>query len=381
MNEKIDSVTRWFFWAGFVVFLSASIPHIATYFRHFDPDATGWEDTFYWSISYLLAIVIDTTDMLVSIAMVRALSNGARHRQLLPYWGFISFIMILSWFINWQYDIVHSTDAFRAADSISIFAGLTTVGKINPIIGSAFQFLILIYTGMAHKFNKKIQVKTAAEWANELSEMQSINGTKQQISKLKREQRKEQIAGGFNLFSNVIRSAKSEFSQAFSNDIQNEENEFSPVVSPSDSHDIQTEEIPVIFEENVPVSPVFSESERDHFDEEKRERKSEFFLSETDRFDEEKEDISPLFSLYPKLLPIASRSGKTVTLEEIEKATGISERILLNRVRNKQLNRTGRNEKIVFKDSVFSWLKEERMEDISGKKMRSIPRLKVVGEE
>jgi uncharacterized membrane protein YhhN len=36
-SSRMDTWTRRFFWGGFAVFLLASIPHIAAYFRHFDP--------------------------------------------------------------------------------------------------------------------------------------------------------------------------------------------------------------------------------------------------------------------------------------------------------------------------------------------------------
>jgi len=42
MNEKVERFTRGFFWFGYAVFLAASIPHIAAYFRHFDPATSVW---------------------------------------------------------------------------------------------------------------------------------------------------------------------------------------------------------------------------------------------------------------------------------------------------------------------------------------------------
>src|SRR5260370_24387175 len=137
----MDKFTRGFFWFGFCVFLGASIPHIAAYFRHFDPNSTGWTDIADWVIGYLIAIVIDVTDVLVSIAVLKEMNRGTKQRHLIGYWVFIVFVMALSWLINWQYNIVYQTQAFARADSQQIFGVL--VGSINPIIGSAFQLLIL----------------------------------------------------------------------------------------------------------------------------------------------------------------------------------------------------------------------------------------------
>src|SRR6266487_2673878 len=143
MESRVDQLTRGFFWCGYGVFLLASIPHIAAYFRHFDPSATGLEDLFWWIIAYALAVVIDLSDVLISIAVMRAMTRGETFRQLWSFWSFICFIMTLSWFFNWQYNVVNRTHAFAAVDSQLIFDWIT-VGTINPVIWSAFQVLLLV---------------------------------------------------------------------------------------------------------------------------------------------------------------------------------------------------------------------------------------------
>src|SRR5260221_208473 len=77
----IDRFTRSFFWFGFVVFLSASIPHIAAYYRHFDPNATDFTDTAAWVIGYLIAIVIDVADELEQVAMQQARIDAVKKAQ------------------------------------------------------------------------------------------------------------------------------------------------------------------------------------------------------------------------------------------------------------------------------------------------------------
>lgn len=156
MNTSwIHKGTRWFFWCGFGVFLAASIPHIAMYFRHFDPVTTDASNVFYWLIAYALAIVLDISDVLVSIAVMKAQGEGRRVRDVLPYWFFIAFITAFSWFVNWQYNVVFGTAQFHTVDAYHI--GIVSIGQINPIIGSAFQLLLLVYTGMAHKFSQHVE--------------------------------------------------------------------------------------------------------------------------------------------------------------------------------------------------------------------------------
>src|SRR5258708_2276475 len=114
MDTRIEKVTRTFFWIGYAVFLLASIPHIAAYFRHFDPSTPNpLEDGFYWTVAIMIAVVIDVSDVLVSIAVLKALSNGARYRDIWGYWLFILLITGLSWLFNWEYNITFQTSTFQ----------------------------------------------------------------------------------------------------------------------------------------------------------------------------------------------------------------------------------------------------------------------------
>jgi len=192
-SSLIDKFTRSFFWFGFCVFLGASIPHLAAYYRHFDPNATGWTDTADWTIGYLIAIVIDVTDVLVSIAVLKALNSGTKKRHLLGYWSFIVFVMALSWLINWQYNIVYQTDAFSKADSYQLFS--VTVGSINPVIGSAFQLLLLVYTAMAHKFAEKPVQKTALQLRQEADELEQVAMQQARIDAVKKMQNDSKVGG------------------------------------------------------------------------------------------------------------------------------------------------------------------------------------------
>src|SRR5260221_7340546 len=207
----IDRFTRSFFWFGFVVFLSASIPHIAAYYRHFDPNATDFTDTAAWVIGYLIAIVIDVTDVLVSIAVLKEINRGTKKRNLLGYWAFIVFVMMLSWLINWQYNIVYGTQAFAKAENIAIFGVL--VGSVNPVIGSAFQLLLLVYTAMAHKFAEKPVQKTALQLRQEADELEQVAMQQARIDAVKKMQNDSKVEGLIDTIGQAKERAKELFSR------------------------------------------------------------------------------------------------------------------------------------------------------------------------
>lgn len=137
-------------WTSEIVFLAASTPHIAAYYEHFDnPNTMDWWGTVYaWGVGYGLALTIDGVSFVVLMSVIFAV----RYRR--PGWliGFLilalTLIATLSWFINWQYDIVFSSPTFVRADRISTFTGLS-IGTLNPIIGGAFPLLSVLYALVA----------------------------------------------------------------------------------------------------------------------------------------------------------------------------------------------------------------------------------------
>jgi hypothetical protein len=191
VDTRIDKFAKGFFWTGYVVFLSASIPHIAAYFRHFDPITPNWyEDKAYWLIAVAIAIVIDVSDVLVSIAVMRAKASGAKFKDTFGFWVFIVFITALSWLINWQYNVVFGTSQFHVVDQYSFF-GRFTIGQINPVLGSAFQVLLLVYTAMAHKFSQKPQ--TADELQKELERLEALETVQNRLKEYRERNRKKSL--------------------------------------------------------------------------------------------------------------------------------------------------------------------------------------------
>src|SRR6266568_249629 len=200
--------TQVFFWCGFAVFMVASIPHLGAFFRHFDPNTSNpAANGFYWVIAFLLAIVIDVSDVLVSIAVLKAVANGARVRDVLAYWLFIVFIVLFSWGVNWQYNVVFETSTFAAADKIVLF-GTVSLGTINPLVGSAFQVLLLVYTGMAHKFSERPQ--TAEQLALEADRLEALEEHQQRIDAYRERNKKPGLIRTIRRAKNELFSKDSE---------------------------------------------------------------------------------------------------------------------------------------------------------------------------
>jgi hypothetical protein len=342
----IDKFTRSFFWFGFAVFLSASIPHLAAYFRHFDPNATGWSDIANWIISYLIAVVIDVTDMLVSIAVLKEINRGTPKRRLIGYWAFIVFVMALSWFINWQYDIVYGTQAFARADSQQIFGVL--VGSVNPIIGSAFQMLLLVYTAMAHKFAEKPVQKTAEQLRQEADELEQVAMQQARIDAVKKMQNDNKVDALIDslgqakeraktLFSNnqnlAIESTKTEANDEPKTEVSDEQNEFKTEVS----------------DEQNEFKNGGSNELNDQPEQEVPDPHSGEFVALH-------ENILSVLKTYPKIEALLSTGRPTFTLEEVSSATGYGVKLLANRIASRELKHPSRNDKRISKASLLQWL-------------------------
>lgn len=150
MKKILDWLT-WLLWTSEIVFLSASTPHIATYFYHFDNPTNFWSQVYAWSVGYGLALTLDGVSFVILMSLVVAI----RYKR--PMW-LTSFLILallvissLSWFINWQYDLVFRSNTFAIADNVKVHVPFihTTIGSLNPIIGGAFPFLSVLYALVA----------------------------------------------------------------------------------------------------------------------------------------------------------------------------------------------------------------------------------------
>jgi len=321
MESRIEKFTGVFFWVGYIVFLSASIPHVAAYFRHFDPTTTNrFEDISYWVIAVAIAVVIDVSDVLVSIAVIRAKANGATLKDTFLFWIFIFLIMGLSWFFNWQYNVVYGTSEFHVVDQYSIASGIT-IGQVNPVIGSAFQLLILVYTLMAHKFAQKPKEKTLEELMQEANEMEQkadylarIDAVKHAASSRKWQARFDGIR---QVKDEALKTIKGPDEVTPQGDPPALETRDIPVDLEQDDDEVDTDETPV-------VEPEFE--------------------------DESKQDGS---ADLPQLEPISGK--QSVSIEEATLILGLSESYVRELLRKGKLRKDARNKKKILLSSINSY--------------------------
>lgn len=340
MESRIDKFAKGFFWFGYAVFLSASIPHIAAYFRHFDPNTQDvWQNGFYWTIAVLLAVVIDVSDVLVSIAVMRAQANGAKFKDTYGFWLFIVLIMALSWLFNWQYNVVFQSADFRTVDAYQIAGSNLTVGQINPVLGSAFQLLLLVYTGMAHKFSQKPIEKTLQELIAEANEAEQraqylarIDLVKRAESSRKWQARFEEIRQVKDEAIKTIKGQDEEVSEdtKVPDEISPEANVVEAINPPaSDETPVVEEPLPEV---NDPVQTDVLNGSQTAFNDE----------------------IMPVLEAYPLIeTEWLAKNKKSVTIEEIITVTGHSKR-RLNRV---AFARSSRNKELILVSSIIDWLK------------------------
>src|SRR5258708_2322752 len=354
-SSWIDKFTRGFFWFGFCVFLGASIPHIAAFYRHFDPNATpgSIQDITDWTIGYLIAIVIDVTDVLVSVAVMKELNRGTKKHHLLGYWAFIVFVMALSWLINWQYNIVYQTDAFAKSDGYQLFS--VSVGAINPVIGSAFQLLLLVYTAMAHKFTVQPVKKSAEQLRQEADELEQLAMQQARIDAVKKMQNDNKVGGILDSLGQAKERAKTLFS--------NGQNQAIEPAKTDVEDEPKTEVCDEQNEDELALSHPSSLSLVRSYDEDANGSETEhpFPLSDpiTDHdiaFDNGDIDVAIAFPVVASWL---SAGRKTVTLKEIVDGSGRSPKTVKNRIAKRVIKPSGRNPDLYLIDSVIKWLKEE----------------------
>jgi hypothetical protein len=156
INESIERPTgrsskilQWFFWVAFAIFLAASIPHVAYFFRASEPSMTGsntW-GWWYWLIAYAIAISIDVTIFLLSLSVCELARKRADRWLLVSVWLFIILLSALSWLMNWEYAVQFHSSVMLVRPEGQVV--LTRV--INPMIASCFQLLSIAYTWMSDK--------------------------------------------------------------------------------------------------------------------------------------------------------------------------------------------------------------------------------------
>jgi hypothetical protein len=180
IDRAVDGAFLFVTSLAFLVFLVASLPHVAYFFAAFEPqNADGTLSDWWWFVAYLIAGAINITEFLLSIKFARELRNATYglpwYQKLLPilgcvlkFWPFILLISGFSWAANLQHAREFHSDMLSMAESVSItipfMPYISTWRDLNPYIVSAFPILNIAYTLMfdssRHESNLQVQPET-----------------------------------------------------------------------------------------------------------------------------------------------------------------------------------------------------------------------------
>ncbi len=200
MNKFI----RAFFWFAFAAFLAASIPHVAYFFRAYEPTDTSivWE-----LVSYGIALSIDVTIFLLSVTVAGMRRQHKSAGLIFSVWIFIIGLAALSWYINFKY-AAHFIDTGMVSPTQVTLPFLGTIADINPVIASMFQILAIAYTWISDKIAADEQVKSAAELEDEAAELERKVAAKKRINSAKNEGLSAWIAGKKQILSEALSEQK-----------------------------------------------------------------------------------------------------------------------------------------------------------------------------
>lgn len=192
----VNKALKGFFWFAFASFLAASIPHVAYFFRAFEPQATvGQDPLFYWGIAYALAISIDVMIVLLSVTVAQLKHQRVGRGTILSIWAFILLLSGLSWFINWQYARQFSSAMLdqAAGTHLNIYFFSPSVGQIDPVIASMFQVFAIAYTYIADKIAMS-KPKTAEQLKQETDEEEARSKELARLEAIRTRRRQQRVA-------------------------------------------------------------------------------------------------------------------------------------------------------------------------------------------
>ena len=341
---SIDTITRIAFWLAFAAFLSASIPHIAYFFRSFDP-VGGPEDRYWWTVAYAIAVGIDVTDFLLSMNVARLQRNKASWRVLCNRWLFIIGITSFSWFVNWEYNVQFSTTMLSRVAGVVLF-GILRVGDLNPVLASMFQVLSIAYTSMAESLTEKTVEKTAGELEAEAEEKERKAKAQTRIDATKNQSTASWLKGKIG----VLREVKNEVIAREQNEPEQERDTAAFSLHTAEQNGVlaaSAEEAKATFEQvqNEPSIESKNAGKSDDGSE----------LNEHDAAWHK--DAFALLQQYPKMQSWLTTGQRTAAIEEIVEVTQHSKRKIVNRVHDGTLKRSPRNAQLILISSVIDWLK------------------------
>lgn len=359
----MDTFDRWFsrfLYATEIILLLASMPHIAAWFAHFDNPSDTWSGIYAWSIGFGLAFAIDGVSFMLLLAIMRMVKSGKTKSgwTMFGLFSFMLFIALLSWGINWQYDVQNASNAFAKADAIQIAS--LTLKSLNPIIGGAFQILILAYTLIGKAMQTEVKVVRA------LSEEEF----QQKLKRIAQEKALKEAQKGPGFFEKAreVKVGISGLIRSENDDELIEENGEENARNPLGKFEENDEELPEENGRNLPrkteriTGPLAEESSEENG------RNPEGILSEN-RGESRQEsgknlaidsELIPLISRYPNSVSLLTTSETTVHVSEVAKAFDIRETLVRNRVKNGKIRKTKSPEK-VYKNSVILWAKDEML--------------------
>ncbi len=185
---------------AFLVFLIASLPHVAYFFASFEPQQSdGSVSDWWWFVAYLIAGAINITEFLLSIKFARELRNATRGLPLLQkiiptfvtilqYWPFILIISGFSWAANLQHAREFHSDMLSLAESVSVsipfMPYIKTWGDLNPYIVSAFPILNIAYTLMfdSSRNDEHSHLQPETTKAESITDLQPASVSENQVS-------------------------------------------------------------------------------------------------------------------------------------------------------------------------------------------------------
>ena len=192
----VNRALKGFFWFAFASFLAASIPHVAYFFRAFEPQATAGQDPlFYWGIAYALAVSIDVMIVLLSVTVAQLKHQQVGRGTIYSIWAFILLLTGLSWFINWQYARQFSSAMLNqvAGTHLNVYFFSPSVGQVDPVIASMFQVFAIAYTYIADKIAMS-KPKTAEELKQETDEEEARVKELARLEDIRKRRRQQRVA-------------------------------------------------------------------------------------------------------------------------------------------------------------------------------------------
>ena len=211
MSQTVNTILKGFFWFAFASFLAASIPHVAYFFRAFEPQVRGGQDPFYWGIAYAIAVSIDVMIFLLSVTVAQLRRQHVGMGTVLSVWAFILLLCGMSWFINWQYAEQFSSTMLShvTGTHLDLLGFSPSVGQIDPAIASMFQVFAIAYTYIADKIATG-KAKTAEELKVEADEEEQRSKEQDRLDALRHQRRERRVAA----LAGTIRQVAEQVGQA-----------------------------------------------------------------------------------------------------------------------------------------------------------------------